>query len=57
MLEALRVIAPGGSNRSAAERLLVSEATVKTHVLHVYEKLGVGDRAAALRVAYERHLL
>ena len=56
-LEVLRVIASGGTNRSAAERLLVSEATVKTHLLHVYEKLGVSDRAAAVRVAYERHLL
>ncbi|MDN5765469.1 MAG: response regulator transcription factor [Humibacillus sp.] len=56
-LDVLRVIASGGTNRSAAERLLVSEATVKTHLLHVYEKLGVSDRAAAVRVAYERHLL
>lgn len=56
-LEVLRVIAAGGTNRSAAQRLLVSEATVKTHLLHAYEKLGVGDRAAAVRVAYERNLL
>ncbi|OFE17229.1 DNA-binding response regulator [Humibacillus sp. DSM 29435] len=56
-LEVLQVIASGGTNRSAAERLLVSEATVKTHLLHVYEKLGVSDRAAAVRVAYERRLL
>ena len=53
----LRVIARGGTNRSAAEHLLVSEATVKTHLLHAYVKLGVGDRAAAVRVAYERGLL
>ncbi len=56
-LEVLRVIAAGGTNRSAAQRLMVSEATVKTHLLHAYEKLGVGDRAAAVRVAYERNLL
>ncbi|MEP7332226.1 MAG: LuxR C-terminal-related transcriptional regulator [Terracoccus sp.] len=49
--------ASGGTYRSAAERLLVSGATVKTPLLHVYEKLGVGDRAAAVRVAHERHLL
>lgn len=56
-LEVLRVIAAGGTNRSAAQRLMVSEATVKTHLLHAYEKLGVGDRAAAVRVACERNLL
>lgn len=56
-LEVLRVIAAGGTNRSAAERLLVSEATVKTHLLHAYQKLGVADRAAAVGVAYERGLL
>ena len=56
-LDVLRLIAEGGTNRSAAERLFVSEATVKTHLLHAYAKLGVGDRAAAVRVAYERGLL
>ncbi len=56
-IEVLRVIAAGGTNRTAAERLLVSEATVKTHLLHAYAKLGVSDRAAAVRVAYERGLL
>lgn len=56
-VEVLRVIAGGGTNRTAAEQLLVSEATVKTHLLHAYAKLGVGDRAAAVRVAYERGLL
>ncbi len=56
-LEVLRLIAAGGTNRSAAQRLMVSEATVKTHLLHAYDKLGVSDRAAAVRVAYERNLL
>lgn len=56
-VEVLRVIAAGGTNRSAAKRLMVSEATVKTHLLHAYEKLGVSDRAAAVRVAYERNLI
>lgn len=56
-LEVLQVVAAGGTNRSAADRLFVSEATVKTHLLRVYAKLGVGDRAAAVRVAYERGLL
>lgn len=56
-LEVLRVIAGGGTNRTAADTLLVSEATVKTHLVHVYDKLGVSDRAAAVRVAFERGLL
>lgn len=56
-LDVLRVIAAGGTNRTAAEQLMVSEATVKTHLVHAYEKLGVSDRAAAVRVAYERGLL
>lgn len=56
-LESLRLIAEGLTNRAAAARLHVSEATVKTHLAHAFDKLGVGDRAAAVRVAYERGLL
>ena len=56
-LEVLTVIAQGDTNRGAAIRLQVSEATIKTHLLHIYEKLAVGDRAAAVAVAYERGLL
>ena len=40
-----------------AARLHVSETTFKTHLSKVYEKLGVNDRAAAVRVAYERGLI
>ncbi|GIF52192.1 LuxR family two component transcriptional regulator [Asanoa ferruginea] len=56
-LEVLSLIARGCSNREAARRLFVSEATVKTHLLHAYAKLGVRDRAAAVAVAFERGLL
>jgi DNA-binding NarL/FixJ family response regulator len=56
-LEVLRLIATGETNRAAAARLFISEATVKTHLLHIYEKLGVNDRAAAVAAAYERGLL
>lgn len=56
-LEVLRVVAAGGTNRTAADALMVSEATVKTHLAHAYAKLGVSDRAAAVRVAFERGLL
>lgn len=56
-LEVLTLIAQGETNRGAAARLFISEATVKTHLLHIYAKLGVNDRAAAVGVAYERGLL
>jgi DNA-binding NarL/FixJ family response regulator len=56
-LEVLTLIAQGETNRGAAARLFISEATVKTHLLHIYEKLEVNDRAAAVAVAYERGLL
>ncbi|MFG3437855.1 response regulator [Nonomuraea sp. NPDC047897] len=56
-LEILRLVAQGTTNREAAARLFISEATVKTHLLHVYAKLGVNDRAAAVAVAYQRGLL
>jgi DNA-binding NarL/FixJ family response regulator len=56
-LEVLALIAQGETNRGAATRLFISEATVKTHLLHIYEKLEVNDRAAAVAAAYERGLL
>ncbi|MBL7261952.1 response regulator [Paractinoplanes lichenicola] len=56
-LEVLALIARGNSNKEAASRLFISEATVKTHLLHAYAKLGVRDRAAAVAVAFERGLL
>lgn len=56
-LEVLGMVARGATNREAAARLFISEATVKTHLLHVYAKLGVNDRAAAVAAAFERGLL
>ena len=56
-LEVLTLIAQGETNRGAAARLFISEATVKTHLLHIYAKLDVNDRAAAVAAAYERGLL
>jgi DNA-binding NarL/FixJ family response regulator len=56
-LEVLGLIAGGRTNREAAAHLFISEATVKTHLLHIYGKLGVKDRAAAVATAYERGLL
>jgi DNA-binding NarL/FixJ family response regulator len=56
-LEVLELVARGTTNREAAARLFISEATVKTHLLHIYAKLGVNDRAAAVAQAFERGLL
>lgn len=56
-LEVLQLVASGATNREVAERLFVSEATVKTHLLHIYTKLGVNDRAAAVGAAFEKGLL
>ena len=56
-LEVLELIARGSTNREAAAQLFISEATVKTHLLHVYAKLGVNDRAAAVATAFNRGFL
>ena len=56
-LEVLALVAAGTTNRESAVRLFISEATVKTHLLHIYAKLGVSDRAAAVAEAYNRGLL
>jgi DNA-binding NarL/FixJ family response regulator len=55
--EVLALVAAGTSNKEIARRLFVSEATVKTHLGHVYEKLGVSDRAAAVATAYDQGIL
>ena len=56
-LEVLELVSRGATNREAAAQLFISEATVKTHLLHVYAKLGVKDRAAAVATAFDRGLL
>jgi DNA-binding NarL/FixJ family response regulator len=48
--------ATGASSREVARDLRISEAIVKTHLLHLYEKLGVGDRTNAVTTALERGL-
>jgi DNA-binding NarL/FixJ family response regulator len=55
--EVLRLVAAGKSNPSIAASLFVSEATVKTHLIHVFEKLGVSDRTRAVTRAMELGLL
>jgi DNA-binding NarL/FixJ family response regulator len=56
-LDVLRLVAAGESNPQIARSLFIGEATVKTHLLHVFEKLGVGDRTRAVTLAMELRLL
>jgi DNA-binding NarL/FixJ family response regulator len=55
--EVLGLVAQGSSNPAIAAQLFLSEATVKTHLLHVFEKLGVNDRTRAVTKAMELGLL
>jgi len=56
-LEVLRLVAEGRSNPEIARKLFIGEATVKTHLLHVFEKLEVNDRTRAVTRAMELGLL
>jgi DNA-binding NarL/FixJ family response regulator len=56
-LEVVRLVARGASNREIARDLRLSEATVKTHLLHIFDKLGVSDRTSAVTTALERGLI
>ncbi|MEV4179073.1 response regulator transcription factor [Nonomuraea sp. NPDC049709] len=56
-LEVLQLVAAGNTNREAAALLFITEATVKSHLLNIYAKLGVNDRAAAVTEAFNRGLL
>ncbi|WP_404434163.1 response regulator transcription factor [Microbacterium lacus] len=55
--EVLRLVAAGNSNKQVASSLGIGESTVKTHLLKVFEKLGVADRTRAVTLAMERGLL
>jgi DNA-binding NarL/FixJ family response regulator len=56
-LDVLRLVARGLTNADIGRTLFISEATVKTHLLHAFGKLDVADRTAAVTVAIERGLL
>lgn len=56
-LQVLKLVAEGYSNKEIASELHVSPATVKTHLIHVFRKLDVNDRTAAVTVALDRGIL
>ena len=56
-IEVLMLVARGTSNKLIARDLEISETTVKTHLLHIFSKLGVDDRTAAVTTAVERGII
>lgn len=56
-VEVLRLVSSGNTNAEIGRALYISEATVKTHLLRAFGKLGVSDRTAAVTVALERGML
>jgi DNA-binding NarL/FixJ family response regulator len=56
-VEVLRHIAGGNRNRGIAERLFISEETVKVHIKHIMEKLGASDRTEAVAIAVRRGII
>jgi DNA-binding NarL/FixJ family response regulator len=55
--EIVSLLAEGLGNRQIAQRLYVTEATVKTHLVHIFAKLGVDNRTAAVAVAVQQGLI
>ncbi|MGW2558690.1 response regulator [Streptomyces sp. NPDC001514] len=56
-LEVLQLVAEGLSNQQISKRLFLSQATVKSHLVHIYAKLGVDSRTAALAAARARRIV
>ena len=56
-LEVLKLVAAGSSNREIGVELMLSEATVKSHLVHIYDKLGVRSRTSAVAAAREQGVL
>ena len=56
-IEVLTRVAKGASNKDIAGHLHISEATVKTHLLHIFGKLGVNDRTQAVTEALKRGIV
>jgi DNA-binding NarL/FixJ family response regulator len=56
-IEVLQLVAKGNTNRQIGRELHISTATVKTHLIHIFDKLGVSDRTSAVTVALERSII
>lgn len=56
-VDVLTWVAKGASNKEIAQHLHISEATVKSHLLHIFEKLGAGDRTQAVTLAVQKGLI
>ena len=56
-IEVLREVADGNRNREIAERLFISEETVKVHIKHIMEKLGASDRTQAVSIGLRRGII
>lgn len=56
-IEVLKLVAKGARNRKIAEKLYITEATVKSHLIHIFGKLGVSDRTEAVTKALDRGIL
>jgi DNA-binding NarL/FixJ family response regulator len=56
-VEVLRQIAGGNRNRDIAEKLFISEETVKVHIKHIMEKLGASDRTEAVAIGVRRGII
>jgi len=56
-VEVLREVADGNRNREIAERLFISEETVKVHIKHIMEKLGANDRTQAVAIGVRRGII
>ena len=56
-IDVLKLVAKGAGNREIADKLYITEATVKSHLIRIYGKLGVDDRTAAVTKALEQGIL
>ena len=56
-IEVLKQVAEGNRNREIAERLFISEETVKVHIKHIMEKLGASDRTQAVSIGLRRGII
>ncbi|PYI68139.1 DNA-binding response regulator [Arthrobacter livingstonensis] len=56
-VQLLELLATGMSNKAMSKQLFISEATVKTHLVHIYDKLGVDNRTAAIAIATQRRII